>query len=96
MAIGKTVITKVKGHVKHDKSFYFGEHVKNKMHGKGNYIFPDGRVYIGGFANGKQNGIGYYVQVHKDQANALSIKKGKYKDNKRVEKIDALSREEVQ
>lgn len=32
-----------------------------KKHGKGIFVWPDGRKYDGDWENGKQHGIGYYT-----------------------------------
>jgi len=56
--------------------------MEDKRHGEGRFIWKDKREYEGAWANGKQSGIGYYMNVKGEK------KKGLWKDGKRTEWYD--------
>ena len=45
----------------HNGDLYIGEHLKGKMHGKGQYKWANGSLYIGDFKNGLKHGKGNYL-----------------------------------
>lgn len=44
----------------HLDQIYEGEYRLNQMHGRGLYIWPDGRKYNGEYSKDKKNGFGVY------------------------------------
>jgi len=45
--------------------------MEDKRHGEGRFIWKDKREYEGAWANGKQSGIGYYMNVKGEKKKGL-------------------------
>jgi len=56
--------------------------MEDKKHGTGTFIWPDGRKYIGQWANGKQHGNGTFLAVNGQQ------REGEWVNGKRVRWLD--------
>ena len=65
-----------------DGKQYIGDFDCDVRHGKGKFMWTDGRVYDGGWVNGKQFGVAFYTDKHGIK------KKGRWEDGKRVEWIE--------